>query len=455
MKSKPGILKSNTAVSETLGYSFILGIVIISVSVMLIVSYPILSNLKDSVFIEASTESLSMLDSRISRVAFGVTPSQPTRFNLNGGRITAQNDSFNRLIVQIANNSGGMDTIFNDSLGLVEFQMGDQKIGYENGGLFRKYAGGDTVMISPPEFHYTEETLTFPILKINSSASIGGKGVININANAVSKNRPEIIYPNITRDPNFANPLINKQIIVRLKSEYYQAWAQYMEERTEAHPLINDLTQEVVISLNSHPNDAESELVMPIEVMGLDVTNSTPLNQFKFNLTGVDPSFQMDLRAPTADSDVFHLNFQKKCGGGQDGAFITIDYNDHGYNESWTSCQLIIITQNLSLDLLNHSVNAEYARTFNSGTWLNETPPYNGTYIKNDGKTVPVDIVIQHYIKLISETGTFAIYKGSKTSDKWDNFNETGSTYLLDYNIMPPNINYLYLVEHAVNIDFH
>lgn len=251
MKSKPGILKSNTAVSETIGYSYILGIVIVSVGVMMVVSYPILSNLKDSLSMETSLESFSMLDGRISMVAFGTIPSQPTRFDLKGGKITAQNDADNRLIIQKANDSGGMEEIFNDSLGLVEFKVGDQKIGYENGGVFRKNAGGDTNIISPPEFYYNDGTLTFPIIKINSTASIGGKGIIIVNT--VLNNRPVIKYPNIKINPNFTNPFGNN-ITIKLKSEYYKAWAEYIEERTEAIPTTNDSTQVVEVEINPADN---------------------------------------------------------------------------------------------------------------------------------------------------------------------------------------------------------
>jgi len=248
MRSKTGILKSNTAVSETIGYMFILSIVIISVSVMMVVSYPILANLRDDAFMESSIVSLTMLDNRISMVAFGATPQQTSHFNLNGGKMTGKNDTDNRLIIQIKNGSD-WEIIFDGSLGLVEYELGDQKIGYENGGLFRKYAGGDTVMISPPEFYYNNGTLTFPLLRINSNASIGGKGIININMS--SNNRPGIKYPDMTSNPipDFINPH-QKNIKIVLKSGYYQAWAKYMEEQTEAIPTTNASTQVVEVDIN-------------------------------------------------------------------------------------------------------------------------------------------------------------------------------------------------------------
>jgi hypothetical protein len=330
--------------------------------------------------------------------------------------------------------------------------VGDQKIGYENGGLFREYAGGDTVMISPPEFYFTQGTLTFPILKINSSASMGGKGIITINT--VSKGRPVIRYPNITSNANYTNPLTNKHIIIRLKSEYYKAWAKYIEERTEVVPLTNDITQEVVVSLNSKPSDEPSPLVMPIEVMGLDTTNSTPLNQFMFNLSDVNNSFDMVIRAPNQTSNEFVIRMNKTSS-----LFIWVNYTKNGYNESWKADLLAPISGNITYaNLLNSSVKAYYNISNPSGTWLNESSPYNTTYNNTNKGPVNLSVVMQHYIKMVSDTGTFALYKGTNSGDPpaWPTgFNLTNSTYILDYNTMTPSINYLYIVEHDVNIDFH
>jgi len=239
MKSKIGMLESDDAVSEVMGYSLILGIVIVSVGLMTVSSFPILSDLKDSVFMETSIESLSIVDGRISMVAYGTTPSQPSRFDLNGGKMIVGNDTGSRVTITVNNSSM---PIFNKSLGILEYIVGDQKIGYENGGMFRKFPEGNTVMITPPEFHLTgatansNGTLSFPIIIINGNDSISGKGVFTINS--ISKKNPVVIYPNVS---------INTQVEIRIKSEYYKAWAQYITERTEAVPITNDSTREVVV----------------------------------------------------------------------------------------------------------------------------------------------------------------------------------------------------------------
>jgi len=71
-------------------------------------------------------------------VAYGTTPSQPSRFDLNGGKMIVGNDTGSRVTITVNNSSM---PIFNKSLGILEYIVGDQKIGYENGecsGNFRK-----------------------------------------------------------------------------------------------------------------------------------------------------------------------------------------------------------------------------------------------------------------------------------------------------------------------------
>jgi hypothetical protein len=367
--------------------------------------------------------------------------------------MNVRNDTNNNLKVIVSNETGYNITIFNQSLGLIEYQLGDERLIFENGGMFRIYPNGESVMLSPPEFYFNGETLTFPIIRIANTASVGGKGTVSVIAN--SGEEQKIIYPNLSTSLLF-NPIYGRQIKVRIKSDNYKAWARYIEERTDAVPLMNDVTKETVVSFNSKPSESPVELVVPIEVFGIDTTNSTSLTQFYFNLSNVTSSYHMVLRAPTASSTDFVIELQKSGGAGTAGMTIFISYNKGGYNETWRSDTMALITSDItSINLLNSSSNASYDTNDESGTWSNETPPYNKTY-KKPGTTgpVPLDKLIQHYITLVSETGTFAIYPGDEPSDPDFpfGFNATGSTYALSYSIMPPNINYLHIVDHSVNI---
>ncbi len=446
------LIYSEEAVSETIGYSLILAIVLIAVGILVVIAFPIQSNIQDTAFVESQIQALTMLDGRISSVALGSSPSQLTRINLNGGVMYVRNDSNNFLNITVSNETYSL-TIFNETIGLIEYKLGDNKLIYENGGMFRIYPNGESVMLSPPEFYFNGETLTFPVIRIQNSASVGGKGTISVMAR--SGEDKKIIYPDLSS--NFLmNPIYGKKITIRLKTDNYKAWARYIEERTDAVPLTNDVTKEVVVSFNSKPSELPVDLDPPIEVFGIDTTNSTPLTQFYFNLTEVNSNLRMVLRAPTADSDVFVLDIQKKNGCGSFGASVEVRYNKDSANESWDSgsnALCIIQGNNTHFDLLNQSLDMTYNNNQNSTTWLTELFPNNKNFTKFSGNNGPLklDILIQHYMKLINPTGTFALYQSVKPNE-WAGANFTNSTYALSYTIMPPNINYLHIVDHAVNV---
>jgi hypothetical protein len=448
-------IRSEKAVSETVGYILLVGVILLGVSILLVIAYPIQSDLQDTASMETQILALTALDGRVSTVAFGSSPSQVTKVDLGGGSMQAQNTTDNRLTITVSNQSGYQVEIFNRSLGLIEYTLNENKIAFENGGLFRMYPSGDTLMLSPPEFYSNGETLTFPILRVNSTGWMGGKGVINVRASSTVT--PNKIYPNLSTT-FLVNPIYGKKIKMRLKSDYYQAWGRYIEERTEAVPLTNDITKEVIVSFNSKPSDQFGSLTIPIEVMGVDVTDETPLNQFAFNLSDVDSDYHMVLRAPSATSNDLVIEMQKSGGMGTAGMTIVVSYNKGGYNETWKSETLGIITANItSVNMLNASANATYESNDLSGTWINETSPYNKVFKKTGPNgPVPLDIILQHYIRLASDTGTFAIYPGTKSGDPAypKGFNATGSTYVLDYDIMPPTINYLHIIDHEVDVSF-
>lgn len=448
-KSNIKSFKSEDAVSETIGYSLLLGILVFSVVFTVAISYPELSETKESSYNEIASQALSVFASKNSMAAFGVSPSQLTRIELGGGTLTARKESDNWMKINVTNSTGYSVIILNQSLGSVDYTFGDTIISYEGGGLFRKYPSGDAVMVSPPQFHYNGETLTLPLIIVNNSLSTGGKGVVNIYSRP--GNLPITVYPNLTSNKNLVNPLSGKQIKIRLQSDYYKAWAKYIEERTEANTLTNDLTHEVVVSLNSKPSEQLTNLVMPLEIMGMDDTNSTPVKQFVFDLKNVTTgNLNMIMRAPTAMSDDFILQIQKSGGLGTSGVQISVTYKD----ESWKAdTAALIVGTEATIDLLNVSAMAYYKSPTASTTWLNETTPFNKTFVNNDGP-VNLSVIIQHYMKILSEDGSFSLYIGEKSPAKWEGFADTGSSYVLDYTVKPPRITYLHIVEHDVDIGF-
>ncbi|PSQ10678.1 hypothetical protein BRC93_08550 [Halobacteriales archaeon QS_5_70_15] len=135
-----------------------------------------------------------------------------------------------------ADGNDDIEYIQNETLGAVVYENGDRTVAYQGGGVWQRVPGDGARMISPPEFHYRAQTLTLPIVQVTGSGSAAGSARA-----VVSKGdfRARPVYPNATRsfangDP-FENPVRNGSVVVRIESEYADAWGTYLEERTDGN----------------------------------------------------------------------------------------------------------------------------------------------------------------------------------------------------------------------------
>ncbi|MBW6470287.1 MAG: type IV pilin N-terminal domain-containing protein, partial [Methanosarcinaceae archaeon] len=252
------MFKSESAVSPVIGIILMLGLTILSISSMLIYSVPTLGGLEDMAKAQKVEQAFTVFDSRTSKVALGESPIQTTYVSLMGGTINVNGDqdAYNEskiviVTVDISDPSNdnfmlgdnrykwkswepyvgvsGFDE-FNCSLGSIEYSLNDRIIAYEGGGVWSKYPTGSTIMISPPEFHYNGETLTLPLMKINGRSGVSGTGDVGVSIS--SNNMPLVLFPNTTMANNRINPLEADKVIIYIKSEYYDAWANYANSQT-------------------------------------------------------------------------------------------------------------------------------------------------------------------------------------------------------------------------------
>jgi hypothetical protein len=445
------LLEDDRGVSEVLGYVLILALIVLAVSMLYVTGNPIIQKLQGNIYQQSVEQGFTVLDSQISAATLGEAPVQTTTLFTKTGSIHISNTS--RITITRVTQNNTEVVLYNHTLGTIEWDSGnDVTVAYEGGGVWRKEIIGTPVMISPPEFHYNGETLTFPIIELDGTGSAGGGSTTRITAQRRGHN---VIYPNTDVNTTFVNPVFG-QVRIVIKSKYYEGWAKYVEERTAAQAVTHDGTQETVITLNANPTNKSHVLNPPIDFFGIDTTNRTPLREFNFNLSEVDSNFHLIFRAPTSESEDFVIEMQKRTGCGTSGMSVTVYYNKGGANETWDSDTLCwIIDNNASIDMLNSSANMTYTSNSDSVTWNNETPPYNQTYTKNDDCCVPLDVVLQHYIRIVDSDGTFSLHTGTKSGDPAfpeKCCNITNSTFILDYGVQPPKLTYLHIVNHTAHI---
>lgn len=235
-------MNDSRAMSSVLGIVLILGITIAAVTSMMVIGTYALQQSQSDAQLSQMETSMAEFSSKASLPALGEASAQ--RFNLGSftdGSVTVEPEAGTVHI--IAENETGVET-FNEtrSLGALVYEQDEGVVAYQGGGVWSLDPNGHSEMVSPPEYHFSSETLTFPIINVE------GNGTSNARASGtVSQDRFERIYPNQTEE--LGNPLDDQNVTVIVESEYHWGWASFFEERTEGDITHKESEQKVTMEL--------------------------------------------------------------------------------------------------------------------------------------------------------------------------------------------------------------
>ncbi|WP_181691055.1 collagen-binding domain-containing protein [Natronomonas sp. LN261] len=231
---------ADRAVSNTVGIVLILGMTVLSVGVLLAVGGAAVDDTRADAERSQMENSMSAFSSKASLVGLGESGDQ--RFSLGRateGHVTVREDAGN-VKIWIENGTsddadeGGDDDdvepteVANTSIGALVYENDGREIAYQGGGVWERQ-GDFSRMISPPEFHYRAETLTFPIIRVTGSGSASGDVRGTVGREGDSRG----LYPNATRENPLENPLENGTAYVEIESEYCRGWQSFFESRTQ------------------------------------------------------------------------------------------------------------------------------------------------------------------------------------------------------------------------------
>lgn len=193
--------------------------------------------------LDSRSAMVALGDSETQRVPLGATGSGGYRIDADSGWINITHHEFNET-------TGESEVIYNESLGALVYEKADKTIAYQGGGVW--VASSNTSrMISPPEFHYQSATLTLPVIRVEGSSSVAGAGAV-AEVNQVSRARA--VYPNLSRsypssDGPFANPIRQGNVTVTVRSEFYEAWAEYFRTRTAGEVTVDHANETATVNL--------------------------------------------------------------------------------------------------------------------------------------------------------------------------------------------------------------
>lgn len=254
------------AVSSPVGVILLIGITITAVTALFLVGGSVLSDTRADAEQSQTENSMSQFSSKASLVGLGESGDQ--RFSLgriSSGEVTVQPDAGQVTVFLNRSSWSDRKELHNTSFGAVVYRSGNTEIAYQGGGVWERRSGGSQ-MVSPPEYHYQLETLTFPIMTVSGEGGATGDVRGTVRAGSESQSW----YP-VQGNDNLSNPLEEGTVIVRVESRYCRGWESFFEQRSQG------ILQK---SCNQGDSDTlEVDLVVPFQI-----ESDTPVKA-----KGIDP----------------------------------------------------------------------------------------------------------------------------------------------------------------------
>ena len=231
--------------SEVLGVVLLLAITITGTGLVVAFGSSALDDSKRSAELDSAEHAMTQLDSKASLVGIGESDTQS--ISLGFDTVTRVENDSGRMILTIDPVDEPETEVLNQTLGAVVYENAGTTIAYQGGGVWRKTDGGST-MVSPPEVHYRETTLTLPLVVTAGQGPLDGKTVVRKNGTG------EPMYPLEVEDgEDLRNPLTEAEVNLTVESEYYEAWGRFFESRTGGDAMFDHENQSVTLRLITPP----------------------------------------------------------------------------------------------------------------------------------------------------------------------------------------------------------
>jgi hypothetical protein len=207
-------ISSESAVSESIGYLLILGIMIFSIGIIFVVGYPALQNSMDDAHMQNMERGFIVMGKSIDRVAEQEAPTQSVELNLKGGTLTTYNTASISIIYTYTNDTATLPRTWGITTVTYKYH-GDKQIGYEFGGVFENI-GQEGYVLKDPQM-ISSQTFIIPIVNVYSSGTaIGGDGLAKA-----------LIYGGESTLTPYSDI---KKINITVTSNYYKGWEKYLKK---------------------------------------------------------------------------------------------------------------------------------------------------------------------------------------------------------------------------------
>ena len=212
-------LNSEDAVAEVLDFVTILGILIISFSLIGLMGYPAIRSAQESRFTENTRQSFVVLADNVNKIALGQAPSQSVEIKLYGGKLSVTGDStiqINGTIYNASSMTSSEITLDIESMRSIENSIGETMVAYEGTGVWVKYS--DDVILNPskPLIINQSNVLIIPIVYLYGESEIAGSGISRVTLCPDQPCSPELtIWSNVSN------------VTITITGKYTSGWKDY------------------------------------------------------------------------------------------------------------------------------------------------------------------------------------------------------------------------------------
>jgi flagellin-like protein len=227
--------------SEVIGIVLVLALVIASATIVVVIGSTAVGDTEDELSDGRAEKSMTQFAAKAGLVALEESDSQTVDLP------TGQSEQYHARenegwmnITAISQTDESDEWNLSVNLGAIVYEGENKEIAYQGGGVFTASEYGGQ-LISPPEFHYREGTLTLPIVTVTGDAHVGSRA--SVTRSDVNREFP------LDSNDNRTNPLDNHVVTVTVQSEFYRGWGEYFEERTDGEVDYDPPNNEVTLTL--------------------------------------------------------------------------------------------------------------------------------------------------------------------------------------------------------------
>lgn len=244
--------------SSPLGYIIVITMILVGTTTVVALGTGALADTRGQSELQRAEHSMTLFDSRAAMVGLGDSSAQSIDFGHDSGSFETNPEQGQLTIKHVNYTNGETETVYDETLGTISYENGDTTLAYQGGGVWRQDESGASRMVSPPEFHYRQQTLTLPIMRVFGEGHVSGTAAATLR----ERSQPRLVFPNattgsanttgapynFTEDP-YTNPVENGNVYVWVQSEYYTGWANYFRERTSGNVTVYDHNETVKLEL--------------------------------------------------------------------------------------------------------------------------------------------------------------------------------------------------------------